>query len=55
MTVVLASVIAVLGTLAGMTIGYAFQRRISEHSEITARQERLRQERLVACRLSLER
>jgi hypothetical protein len=49
MTVVLASVIAVLGTLAGTTIGYVFQRRISEHNEITTRQERLRQERLVAC------
>lgn len=49
MAAVLASVIAVLGTLAGTATGYVFQRRISERNEITAREERLRQERLVAC------
>lgn len=49
MAVVLASVIAVLGTLAGTTTGYVFQRRISERNEATAREERLRQERLIAC------
>lgn len=49
MAVVLASVIAVLGTLAGATAGYLFQQRIADRSEATARDERLRQERLVAC------
>jgi hypothetical protein len=49
MAVVLASVIAVLGTLAGTTTGYVLQRRMSEHNEIVAREERLRQERMIAC------
>src|SRR5215510_14984299 len=48
MSAVLATIIAVLGTLAGSTTGYIFQRRISERSEITAREERLRQDRLDA-------
>jgi len=45
MAAVLASVIAVLGTLAG----YMFQQRISERTEMLARHERLRQERMLAC------
>jgi hypothetical protein len=49
MAAVLASVIAVLGTLAGATVSYVFQRRISDRNEAIARDERLRQERLVAC------
>lgn len=46
---VLSSVIAVLGTLAGATATYVFQRRISDRHEAIAREERLRQERLAAC------
>jgi hypothetical protein len=49
MAAVLASIIAVLGTLAGATVGYVFQRRISDRNEVIVRDERLRQERLVAC------
>jgi hypothetical protein len=49
MAAVLASIIAVLGTLAGATVGYVFQTRISDRNEATARDERLRQEWLVAC------
>jgi len=49
MATVLASVIAVLGTLAGAIAGYVFQRRMSEHNETLAREEKLRQEQLVAC------
>ena len=48
MTVVLASVIAVLGTLGGATASYLFQGKISERNESKARDERLRQERLGA-------
>ena len=48
MAVVLASVIAVLGTLGGATASYLFQGRISERNELKARHERLRQERLAA-------
>jgi hypothetical protein len=48
MAVVLASVIAVLGTLGGATASYLFQRKISERNESKARGERLRQERLAA-------
>ena len=48
MTVVLASVIAVLGTLGGATATYLFQGKISERAESKARDERLRQERLAA-------
>ena len=46
---VLASVIAVVGTLAGTSIGYIFQRRITRRTEAAARDDRLRQERLAAC------
>jgi hypothetical protein len=49
MAVVLASVIAVLRTFADATIGYVFQRRMGQHNESVAREERLRQEQLVAC------
>jgi hypothetical protein len=48
MTVVLASVIAVLATLGGATASYLFQGKISERNESKARDERLRQERLAA-------
>lgn len=48
MAVVLASVIAVLGTLGGATASYLFQGKISERNELKARGERLRQERLTA-------
>jgi hypothetical protein len=48
MAVVLASVIAVLGTLGGATASFLFQRNISERNESNARDERLRQERLAA-------
>ena len=41
MTVVLASVIAVLGTLGGATASYLFQGKISERNESKARDERL--------------
>jgi hypothetical protein len=46
---VLASLIAVAGTLLGSLSTYLFQRRTALHTEAAARQERLRQERLVAC------
>jgi hypothetical protein len=49
MAAVLASVIAVLGTLAGATVGYIFQRRGSQLDQVSAREERLRQEQLTAC------
>jgi len=48
MAVVLASVIAVLGTLGGATASYLFQGKISERNESKTRDERLRQERLAA-------
>jgi hypothetical protein len=48
MAVVLASLIAVLGTLGGATASYLFQGKISERNESKARDERLRQERLTA-------
>jgi hypothetical protein len=48
MAVVLASAIAVLGTLGGATASYLFQEKISGRSESKARDERLRQERLAA-------
>lgn len=38
-----------LGTLGGVTASYLFQRKIAAHSESTARDERLRQERLATC------
>ena len=46
MAVVLAGVIAVLGTLGGATASYLFQGKISERNESKARDEQLRQERL---------
>lgn len=48
MAVVLASVIAVLGTLGGGALSYVLQSKISERSELRARSERVRQERLTA-------
>jgi hypothetical protein len=48
MAVVLASMIAVLGTLGGATASFLFQKNISERNESSARDERLRQERLAA-------
>ena len=49
MAAVLASIIAVLGTLGGVTATYLFQGRISACKDSEARDERLRQERLTAC------
>lgn len=46
---VLVSLIAVAGTLLGSFSTYVFQRRTALHAESSARSERLRQERLVAC------
>ncbi|MFJ5547231.1 hypothetical protein [Streptomyces sp. NPDC093225] len=48
MTTVLASLVAVFGTLVGSLSTYLFQRRTAERSEAVARVERLRQERLTA-------
>jgi len=45
---VLASVVAVAGTLVGSLSTYLFQRRTVERAEAMAREERLRQERLTA-------
>ncbi|MDG4858331.1 hypothetical protein P8605_09225 [Streptomyces sp. T-3] len=44
----IASVIAVLGTLLGVGVTHAFQRRALARSEAFARDERLRQERMDA-------
>lgn len=49
MNTILVSLIAVAGTLLGSLSTYLFQRRTALHTEAAARQERLRQERLVAC------
>lgn len=46
---VLVSLIAVAGTLLGSATTYLFQRRTAARTEAIARQERLRQDRLVAC------
>lgn len=46
MEAVLASSIAVLGTLLGSIITFAFQRRTSAQAEVFARSQQLRQERL---------
>ncbi|MFF7051796.1 hypothetical protein ACFY94_25910 [Streptomyces griseorubiginosus] len=43
---VLASMVAVAGTLIGSLSTYLFQRRIAERADAASRQERLRQERL---------
>ncbi|WP_369243847.1 hypothetical protein [Streptomyces sp. R41] len=48
MDTVLASVVAVAGTLIGSLSTYLFQRRTVERAEVMAREERLRQERLAA-------
>ncbi|MFF4368232.1 hypothetical protein [Streptomyces sp. NPDC001594] len=45
---ILASVVAVAGTLIGSLSTYLFQRRTAEHAHAVAREERLRQERLAA-------
>jgi hypothetical protein len=41
--------IAVAGTLLGSASTYWFQQRVAQRAEATARQERLRQDRLAAC------
>lgn len=46
---VVASLVAVVGTLLGSSSTYWFQQRVAQRVEATARQERLRAERLVAC------
>jgi hypothetical protein len=49
MSAVVGSLIAVAGTLLGSLSTYWFQQRGARRSEATARAERLRQERLIAC------
>lgn len=49
MSAVVASLIAVAGTLLGSFSTYWFQQKVAQRAEATARQERLRAERLVAC------
>ncbi|MFG2820283.1 hypothetical protein ACGFX4_12730 [Kitasatospora sp. NPDC048365] len=49
METVLASLVAVLGTLVGSFSTYLFQRRTARHGEEAARAELRRQERLTAC------
>jgi hypothetical protein len=49
MSAVLVSLIAVAGTLLGSFSTYLFQRRTARHTELVARAERLRQDRLAAC------
>jgi membrane protein YqaA with SNARE-associated domain len=49
MSAVLVSLIAVAGTLLGSLTTYLFQRQTARHTEATARAERLRQDRRVAC------
>lgn len=46
---VYASLIAVFGTLLGSISTYAFQERAAARAQASARQEKLRQERLAAC------
>ncbi|MFJ6569417.1 hypothetical protein ACIQNU_18530 [Streptomyces sp. NPDC091292] len=46
MNAILTSVIAVLGTLLGSTVTHVFQQRSARRMEQSAREERLRQERL---------
>lgn len=46
MSAIVTSVIAVLGTLLGSTVTHAFQQRSAMRTELSSRQERLRQERL---------
>ena len=49
MSALLASLIAVAGTLLGSLSTYLFQRRTALHVESVARRERLREERLAVC------
>lgn len=49
MSAVVASLIAVAGTLLGASSTYWFQQRAAQRAEATARQERLRQDQLAAC------
>jgi hypothetical protein len=49
MSAVLVSLIAVAGTLLGSLTTYLSQRQTARHTEATARAERLRQDRRVAC------
>ncbi|MEU9122828.1 hypothetical protein AB0C96_23690 [Streptomyces sp. NPDC048506] len=49
MDAVLASVVAVVGTLTGSWVTYSFQRRSAERAERVRGQELLRQERIAAC------
>jgi hypothetical protein len=46
---VVTSLIAVAGTLLGSFSTYWFQQQVAQRAEVTARQERLREDRLVAC------
>jgi phosphoglycolate phosphatase-like HAD superfamily hydrolase len=46
---VYASLIAVAGTLLGSVSTYVFQRQATARAEASARQERVRQDRLAAC------
>ena len=49
MSAVVASQIAVAGTLLGSFSTYLFQQQVAQRVEVTARRERLREDRLVAC------
>ena len=49
MSTVVASLIAVAGTLLGSFSTFRFQQTVAQRTEATARQERLRQDRLAAC------
>jgi hypothetical protein len=49
MTVVVASLIAVAGTLLGSFSTYWFQQQVAQRAEVATRRERLRESRLVAC------
>lgn len=49
MSAVIASLVAVAGTLLGSFSTYWFQQRSAERSEASARRDRLRQDRLTAC------
>lgn len=49
MSAVVASLIAVAGTLLGSSSTYWFQQRVARRAELGARQERLRADRLAAC------
>jgi hypothetical protein len=49
MSAVVGSLIAVAGTLLGSFSTFWFQQKVAQRTETTARQERLRQDRLSAC------